>query len=77
MAKKSAQLFLGQALPATGWNGPQDIQLRAVQMLFDIVMVFHFDGLEREGGPHDGVYSYVFGTHYTLLNIGIRRKLKY
>ncbi|KAF8342823.1 nuclear condensing complex subunit [Cantharellus anzutake] len=57
MAKKSAQLFLGQALPAAGRNSSHahsEIQLRAVQMLFDIVMVFHFDGLEREGGPHDG-----------------------
>ena len=74
MAKKSAQLFLSQALPATGRNGsnPHDaIQLRAVQMLFDIVMVFHFDGLEREGGPRDGVYGYVFATHCGWLNSAV------
>lgn len=59
MAKKSAQLFVGQAQPpAVGRRAPKsvaDIQLRALQMLFDIVMVFHFNGLEREGGAKDGV----------------------
>lgn len=58
MAKKSAQLFVGQAQPPASRNVPRaviDIQLRALQMLFDIVMVFHFAGLEREGGPKDGV----------------------
>lgn len=58
MAKKSAQLFVGQAQPPANRNVPRavtEIQLRALQMLFDIVMVFHFSGLEREGGPKDGV----------------------
>jgi hypothetical protein len=58
MAKKSAQLFVGQAQPPANRNAPRvvtEIQLRALQMLFDIVMVFHFCGLEREGGPKDGV----------------------
>jgi len=58
MAKKSAQLFVGQAQPPTTTPVPRgfaEIQLRALQMLFDIVMVFHFDGLEKEGGAHDGV----------------------
>lgn len=58
MAKKSAQLFVGQAQPPASRNVPRavtEIQLRALQMLFDIVMVFHFGGLEREGGPKDGV----------------------
>ncbi|KAF9508646.1 hypothetical protein BS47DRAFT_1320578 [Hydnum rufescens UP504] len=57
MAKKSAQLFVGQAQPPTTKHMPRgyaEIQLRALQMLFDIVMVFHFDGLERDGGPRDG-----------------------
>ena len=58
MAKKSAQLFVGQAQPPASRNVPRavtEIQLRALQMLFDIVMVFHYAGLEREGGPKDGV----------------------
>lgn len=63
MAKKSAQLFVGQAQPPANRNVPRvvvEIQLRALQMLFDIVMVFHFSGLEREGGPKDGVSSCSF-----------------
>lgn len=63
MAKKSAQLFVGQAQPPANRNVPRvviEIQLRALQMLFDIVMVFHFSGLEREGGPKDGVSMFSF-----------------
>jgi hypothetical protein len=41
-------------------RGYASIQLRALQMLFDIVMVFHFDGLERDGGPRDGASLSVF-----------------
>ncbi|KAF8317697.1 hypothetical protein DL93DRAFT_527157 [Clavulina sp. PMI_390] len=57
MAQKSAQLFLSQAQPEPKPNTPKvvtEIQLRALHLLFDIVMVFHFSGLEREGGPKDG-----------------------
>lgn len=67
MAKKSAQLFVGQAQPPASRNVPRavtEIQLRALQMLFDIVMVFHFNGLEREDGPKDGVQSsYIMDYH--------------
>lgn len=58
MARKSAQLFVGQAMPQSNKvrsRGYDEIQLRAIQMVFDIVMVFHFEGLEKENGPRDGV----------------------
>lgn len=72
MAARSALLFAGQAKPSDNApRGYSEIQLRALQMLFDIVMVFHVDVLGE-----DGVFKSSAGACFVITNFSSAFRLK-